>query len=180
MDSSRLWRLAAACRPVVQSLVLISSCAAQVCAADAITGIIVDQAGQPLPRALVRTLDTSGKETASTFADDAGRFRLTPPSMSCRIGVSMSGFSRAETPCASTPLRVVLQVAPIAETVVVTATRTEAPADQTGASVTVFTAADLDRRQVPLVADLLRSTPGAALIRTGGMGTVTSDRKSVV
>jgi len=174
MDSTRLWRLAAACRPVVQSLVLISSCAAPVCAADAITGIIVDQAGQPLPRALVRTLDTSGKETASTFADDAGRFRLTSPSTSCRIGVSMSGFSRAETPCASTPLRVVLQVTPIAETVVVTATRTEAPADQTGASVTVFTAADLDRRQVPLVADLLRSTPGAALIRTGGMGTVTS------
>ena len=174
MHSSRLWRLAAACRPVFRSVVLITSLAAQVSAADAITGIVVDQAGQPLPRALVRTLDPAGKEAASTFADDTGRFRLTPASSTCRVEVSMSGFARAEMACASTSLRVVLQVAPIAETVIVTATRTEAPADQTGASVTVFTAADLDRRQVPLVADLLRSTPGAMLIRTGGAGTVTS------
>ncbi len=55
-----------------------------------------------------------------------------------------------------------------------TPTRTEAPADQTGASVTAFTAADLERRRVPLVADLLRSTPGTMLIRTGGVGSVTS------
>lgn len=174
MHSSRLWRLAAACRPVFQSVVLITSVAARVSAADAITGIVVDPAGQPLPRAFVRTLDPSGKEAASTFADETGHFRLTPASSACRVEVSMSGFSRAETACASTPLRVVLQVAPIAETVIVTATRTEAPADQTGASVTVFTAADLERRQVPLVADLLRSTAGAMLIRTGGLGTVTS------
>jgi outer membrane cobalamin receptor len=174
MHSSRLWRLAAACRPVFQSVVLITSFAVGVSAADAITGIVVDPAGQPLPRAFVRTLDPSGKEAASTFADETGHFRLTPASSACRVEVSMSGFSRAEAACASTPLRVVLQVAPIAETVIVTATRTEAPADQTGASVTVFTAADLDRRQVPLVADLLRSTPGAMLIRTGGLGTVTS------
>jgi vitamin B12 transporter len=174
MDSSRLWRLAAACRPVVQSVVLIASLAAPVSAADPITGIVVDQAGQPLPRAFVRTLDRSGKEAASTFADETGHFRLTPASSACRVEVSMSGFSRAETACGAAPLRVVLQVAPIAETVIVTATRTEAPADQTGASVSVFTAADLDRRQVPLVADLLRSTPGATVIRTGGLGTVTS------
>ena len=174
MHSSRLWRLAAACRPVFQSVVLITSVAARVSAADAITGIVVDPAGQPLPRALVRTIDPSGKEAASTFADETGHFRLTPASSACRVEVSMSGFSRAETACTSAPLRVVLQVAPIAETVIVTATRTEAPADQTGASVTVFTAADLERRQVPLVADLLRSTPGAMLIRTGGLGTVTS------
>jgi vitamin B12 transporter len=174
MDSSRLWRLAAACRPLFQSVALTASLAAQASAADAITGIVVDQAGHPLPRAFVRTLDTSGKEFASTFADDMGRFQLAPAPSACRVEVSMNGFSRAETACASTPLRVVLQVAPIAETVIVTATRTEAPADQTGASVTVFTAPDLDRRQVPLVADLLRSTPGAMVIRTGGVGTVTS------
>jgi len=174
MDSSRLWRLAAACRPVVHSVLLIASVVSPARAADAITGVVVDPSGQPLPRAFVRLLDASGKETASTFANEAGRFQFTAPMSACRLDVSMSGFSRADAPCASTPLRIVLQVAPIAETVVVTATRTEAPADQTGASVTVFSAADLDRRHVPLVADLLRSTPGAMVIRAGGPGTVTS------
>ncbi len=47
------------------------------------------------------------------------------------------------------------KVGPIRESVLVTATRTEAPASQVGASATVFTAEDLERRQVPLVADLV-------------------------
>ena len=57
---------------------------------------------------------------------------------------------------------------------VVTATRMEAPADQVGASVTTFTAEDLARRATPLVADLLRTSPGAIVVRSGGVGTVTS------
>jgi hypothetical protein len=67
MDSSRLWRLAVACRPLCECVVLTASLATQASAADAITGIVVDQAGHPLPRAFVRTLDTSGKEFASTW-----------------------------------------------------------------------------------------------------------------
>src|SRR5205085_11497920 len=51
---------------------------------------------------------------------------------------------------------------------------TEAPAGQVGASVTTFTAEDLERRRVPLVADLLRATPGVQVIRTGAAGGVTS------
>jgi outer membrane receptor protein involved in Fe transport len=54
------------------------------------------------------------------------------------------------------------------------ATRTEAPADQVGASVTTFTAADLERRRVPLVADLLRVSPGVMVVRSGGPGALTS------
>jgi outer membrane cobalamin receptor len=67
-----------------------------------------------------------------------------------------------------------LAVAPIAESIVVTATRTQAPADQTGASVTIFDADDLDRRQTPLVSDLLRTAPGAMIVQTGAPGSVTS------
>ena len=55
-----------------------------------------------------------------------------------------------------------------------TATRTEAPASQVGASATVFTAEDLERRQVPFVADLVATTPGAMMIRSGAPGTLTS------
>jgi outer membrane cobalamin receptor len=173
MRTSRLWRLAMACRPLfVLTLVLLGAIPAFADPAP-LSGIVVDQSGRALPRAYVRVLDASGTVTSSTFADNAGRFEVAAASPNCRVEASMTGFSSTTAPCA-TSSRLVLSVAPIAETVVVTPTRTEAPADQTGESVTAITAADLERRRVPLVADLLRSTPGAILIRTGGVGNVTS------
>jgi vitamin B12 transporter len=63
---------------------------------------------------------------------------------------------------------VTLSVAPIRESVVVSATRTETPTSQIGAAVTVFTAEDIQRRDVPVVAELLRGTPGATVVRAGG------------
>jgi len=142
----------------------------------AVSGIVVDQSGQPIPRATVRVLDARGTETSHTFADEAGRFRLTTPG-DCRVTASLIGFQPASVACAASTagaLRLVLNVAPIQETVVVTATRTEAPMSQVGASVTVFTGDDLERRQLPLVAELLKSSPGAMVIRTGAPGGVTS------
>lgn len=142
-----------------------------------VSGVVTDQNGLPLPRAEVRVLDPAGAETSHTFADETGRFRLTTPSAAsgtCRVAASLTGFQPATVPCESSTLRLVLNVAPIHETVVVTATKTEAPASQVGASVTAFTAEDLERRQLPLVADLLRSSPGAMMIRTGAPGAVTS------
>jgi outer membrane cobalamin receptor len=139
-----------------------------------VAGVVVDQNGQPLPRAEVRLIDQGGVETSRTFADETGRFRLpAPASSSCRVAASLTGFQPATVPCAGTP-RLVLNVAPIQETVVVTATRTEAPASQVGASVTVFTSDDLEQRQQPLVAELLKTSPGAMVIRTGAPGGVTS------
>ena len=143
-------------------------------AADLVSGTVVDQRGQPLPRAEVRVLDRGGAETSHAFTDEAGRFRITTASADCRIAASLTGFQPAVAPCATTAVRLVLNVAPIAETVVVTATRTEAPASQVGASVTTFTSDDLERRQQPLVSELLKSSPGAMVVRTGAPGGVTS------
>ena len=115
-------------------------------AADLVTGTVVDQSGMPLPRAEVRVLDRGGAETSHAFTDEGGRFRVTAAAADCRIAASLTGFQPATAPCATTAVRLVLNVAPIEETVVVTATRTEAPASQVGASVTTFTADDLERR----------------------------------
>ncbi len=142
-------------------------------AADLVAGTVVDQQHQPLPRAEVRTVDASGAETSRVFADEAGRFRLTGAAGGCRVTASLTGFQPASVPCAPT-LTIVLHVSPVHETVVVTATRTEAPASQVGASVTAFTADDLERRQLPLVADLLRTSPGAMVVTSGAPGGVTS------
>ena len=140
------------------------------------SGVIVDQSGQPLPRAFVRVLDGSGHESASAFSDERGQFDLpTPPAARCRIEATLTGFATTSVACApASALRIVLPVAPIQETVVVTATRTQAPADQVAASVTTFTAEDIERRRTPLAADLLRTSPGAMLVRTGAPGGLTS------
>src|SRR5437762_9583234 len=139
-----------------------------------IAGSVVDQSGRALPRAYVRAIDASSKEIAGTFADESGKFHLTVSVDDCRVDATLTGFVPATAACSAQPLRLTLAVAPIQETVVVTATRTEAPAGQVGASVTAFTAEDLERRRVPLVADLLRATPGVQVIRTGAPGGVTS------
>jgi len=160
-------------------LLFAATASAQPPGSGTVSGVVIDQSGQPVPRATVRVLDPAGAETSHTFADEAGRFRLTA-SGDCRVAASLAGFQPATVPCvpssasATGGLQLVLNVAPIQETVVVTATRTEAPASQVGASVTAFTAEDLERRQHPLVAELLRSSPGAMVIRTGAAGAVTS------
>ena len=82
-------------------------------------------------------------------------------------------FRPTTVPCGP-ETHITLPVAPVHENVIVSATRTDAPTSQVGASATVFTASDLERLQKPLLADLLASTPGAMLIRSGGPGTVTS------
>ena len=184
MSVSRTPRLAKACQTLCRSSVLIASIgcalvvsvAARASAADAVSGTVVDQNGRPLARAAVRALDRAGAETAAVFADESGRFLLEiTAGDGCHITVSLTGFQPSDTSCAADrAARIVLKVAPIEETVVVTATRTEAPAGQVGSSVSVFTADDIERRQKPPVADLLRSTPGAMVVRSGGTGGVTS------
>jgi len=64
-----------------------------------------------------------------------------------RMKLVTAGYRGTEALIIFFGIRVALAVAPIQETVVVTATRTEAPAAQVGASVTVFTSEDLDRRR---------------------------------
>ena len=178
MSLSRFTRLADTCRTSPLLLLLFSFfvlVGAQRASADALSGIVVDQSGRPLPRASVVALDRNGGEISGTFSDESGRFRLTVPSATdCRIMASLSGFQSASSPCGAQPSHMVLNVAPIEETVVVTATRTEAPAAQVGSSVTVFSSDEIERRQAPPVADLLRGSPGAMIVGTGAPGGVTS------
>ena len=145
--------------------------------AAGVTGVVVDPAGRPVPRAHVRVVDAGGVETASVFADDRGRFHfdLAGASGACRVEAALAGFEPATAPCSSPgTLRLVLAMAPIEETVIVSATDTETPSSQIGVSVSAFTREELDRRREPLVADLLRTTPGAMIVRTGAPGGVTS------
>jgi outer membrane cobalamin receptor len=160
--------------PVSSLLLLFSAGVANASAAD-LTGQVVDSTGRVLPRAYVRVLSENGATVASVFTDENGRFSVTADLPTpCRLEASLTGFQTSTTPCAQGAERIALALAPVSETVIVSATRTEAPTSQVGASATVFTASDLERLQEPLLADLLVSTPGAMMIRNGGPGTVTS------
>ena len=167
-------------------LILLSN---QTFAAPAtVTGSVIDASGAAVVRAFVRLIDAAGQQRAATITDDRGQFALdssacpsTALAAGCRIDVSLAGFRTTTLTLSASALadanfraRVTLDVAPIADTVVVTPTRDAAPAGQTGASVTVFTAEDIERRGHPSVADLLREATGVAVIRNGGLGGVTS------
>src|SRR5256885_3660701 len=61
-----------------------------------------------------------------------------------------------------------------AEPVIVSATRTGIPLDQSPASVSVITSEDLDQKQIERVSDALREVPGLSVVQTGTPGQLTS------
>jgi vitamin B12 transporter len=61
-----------------------------------------------------------------------------------------------------------------ADPVVITATKTETPASQLGAAVTVVTGEEIDTRRYPTVDEALRQVPGVDIRRSGSFGKTTS------
>src|SRR5438477_9945432 len=58
--------------------------------------------------------------------------------------------------------------------VIVSATRTEIPLDQSPASVSVITAEDIEQKQTQRVSNALREIPGLSVVQTGTVGQLTS------
>jgi vitamin B12 transporter len=139
-----------------------------------VSGVVTDQSGRPVPRAIVQVVAADGTPAASTFTDADGAFRVANAPDGCRVQASLTGFVTATGACAASAMTLTLSVAPVAEHVVVSATRTEAPSGQVGAAVTVFDGEEIDRRQHPLLADLLRDAPGTTVVRVGAPGGITS------
>jgi len=162
--------------------IIFNSTSAWAQAAPRASGSIVDQSGAAVVRAFVRLLDANGRERSATITDDRGQFTLDVTNCGgCRVEASLAGFrtatltvTAAQAADAKFQPSITLTVAPIADAVVVTPTRDAAPAGQTGASVSVFTAEDIARRGSLSLADLLRETTGTSVIRSGGVGNVTS------
>ncbi|GGE03316.1 TonB-dependent receptor [Polymorphobacter glacialis] len=60
------------------------------------------------------------------------------------------------------------------DTIVVTANRSPQPIERVGQSITVIDSAEIARRQTANVVDILRTVPGVAISRNGGIGSSTS------
>jgi len=153
----------------------LSLTAVSVAAQAQLAGTVVDENGGALPRVAVTLVDQKDVEVATTFTDSQGAFRFARPCDGCAVIVSIPGFNPARSAVSTdSAATITVTVAPVRESVVVSATRTETPTSQVGAAVTVFTAEEMQRRDLPVVAELLRGTPGATVVRAGGVGNVTS------
>src|SRR3954454_71385 len=99
-------------RTFLVSVLTISIFSAAIRAADDVTGVIVDQSGHVVPRAYVRVLDANGAESAGTFADELGRFRLARTSdPTCRVEAALAGFEPAAVPCGANDNALRIQLA---------------------------------------------------------------------
>jgi outer membrane cobalamin receptor len=141
-----------------------------------ISGTVVDSTRAVLPRATVRLLDKTGSEVGRNLTNSDGRFRFERVAPgSYRVEASLTGFSSealsAET---GSELQIVLEIALVREYVTVTADRTETPTSFTGAATTVLDQRAIEDRQQLLASSVLQSVPGVMVVRSGGLGTVTS------
>src|SRR5688572_16864340 len=158
-------------RPIRSSLrpmsnVLIAACTlllTTVAGAAEIRGIVVDISGTPVIDATVVRV-VGGREEPVTLGPD-GTF--TVPAEVGEIRVRAAGFAEAVVPFTleSTELiRVVLQPASFADSIVVTADRGTSRLPS-AASATVLTSAELNNAASGALDDVLRQTPGFTLFR---------------
>ena len=148
------------------SNVLIAACTlllTTVAGAAEIRGIVVDISGTPVIDATVVRV-VGGREEPVTLGPD-GTF--TVPAEVGEIRVRAAGFAEAVVPFTleSTELiRVVLQPASFADSIVVTADRGTSRLPS-AASATVLTSAELNNAASGALDDVLRQTPGFTLFR---------------
>ncbi len=144
-----------------------------------IGGVVSDQSGAPVPRVLIEVRSPSGPRVASVFSDDRGRFSLDLPDGNYFLEATFPGLAPIsrhplEVGPAAGSLSLTLQVPAITESIVVTATRTEAPVAQVGSSTTIIPGSELEREGVASVTDALRRVAGITMIQSGGNGQISS------
>jgi outer membrane cobalamin receptor len=137
---------------------------------------VVDSTRAVLPRASVRLLDKSGNKAGKSLTDSAGRFKFDRVGTgSYQIEASLIGFhTKIASAEAGSEVQITLEVEPVREYIVVTADRRETPTSITAASTTVLDQRGIQDRQQLLASSLLLSVPGAIVVRSGRLGTVTS------
>jgi vitamin B12 transporter len=180
MHSSRLWRLAAACR-LAFTFLFVASLSRQAAAADAsLHGTIVDQLGGPVSAAAV-TLWREGQRVAATTSGARGDFVFDGlPEGRYQVDASAPGFQAQRSDVvfvgagARTTVQVGLRVGTLEQHVVVTAAAGEVPQSQVGASVSVLDTALLEALGNTELLEPLRTVPGVEVVQTGARGGTTS------
>jgi outer membrane receptor protein involved in Fe transport len=163
---------------MVMTLLLVLSLAVSGAqASSSVRGTVVDVSGAAVPEAVV-VLIVAGSEQAVAVADDGS---FTVPAGAGVLLVRAKGFADVTHDLQATgpaPLRIVLQPASFAESVVVTADRGEARLPS-AASATVITSAELANSAAGALDDVLRQTPGFTLFRRASSRTANPTTQGV-
>ncbi len=143
----------------------------------AVMGLVTDSSGGVLPGATVEARRGLRLVSTASTGDD-GRYRLDlPEAATYRVTARLDGFATAAAEvAASGPATAdfLLDIAPVRDTVVVTASRTAEGAASVTESHSVFTADDIATLGSHSVADVLRYVPGLNVESTGREGSLTS------
>lgn len=137
---------------------------------------VVDPRSVAVSGAQVVLLNQDAVISTQTTASD-GAVVFESDRSASRVRVLAPGFTPAEADLANTQnqaISVQLKVAPVAETVVVTATRTLVPTEATGADISSLTAAQIELMQPVSLAETLRFLPGAVINTAGQRGGISS------
>jgi iron complex outermembrane receptor protein/vitamin B12 transporter len=142
--------------------------------AHVVRGVVTDPLGAVVPRATVELL--SGNRTVATSTtDEKGRYQLAAPAAGhYRVRAAAATFAPQTSPLvyagggSAAEVNLALNIGKVSQNVVVSATGTQTPESQVGASVSVITS---DQFQNKLdVFDPLRRVPGAQVVQTGQRG----------
>ena len=141
-----------------------------------LTGTVTDQSGGVLAGATVVASD--GIQRVTTLTEPDGRFRLDLPSEGpYRVTVRREGFAALSEDLnvsAGVTHDYQLAIAPLDDTVVVTASATPEGRASTTNSLMVFTAQDIQRSGSSSLADVMRQVPGLHVEANGREGALTS------
>jgi vitamin B12 transporter len=142
-------------------------------------GEVFDPLGGVVPNAKV-TLIENDETVASTTTNAQGVFEFSVPEAGrYRVHVEADGFQNEDSPTVflsaggSRSLNLNLKIGTVAQQVVVTATGTEIPESQVGASVSVIDQSQIDNINKPDVLEDLRIVPGMQVVQTGQRGGTT-------
>ena len=142
-----------------------------------VTGTVTDASGGVLPGAIVEALSGSRVAMTATTGQD-GRYRLElPAARNYRVRVRLDGFT-TETAAVMATTNATrdfqLGIAPVNDTIVVTASRTEETRASVTESLAVFSTEDIQELGAQSIADVLRFVPGLNVEATGREGGLAS------
>ena len=165
--------------PALLGILLCSLAAAPLGAQEpaVVAGTVTDSSGGVLPGATVEALRGLRVVSTTTTGDD-GRFQLDLPSEGrYRVTARLDGFAAGATvltAAAAVTADFQLDIAPLSDTVVVTASRTAEGSASVTESHSVFTTDDIETLGSHSVADVLRYVPGLNIESTGREGQLAS------
>jgi len=144
-------------------------------------GEVFDPLGGVVPNAKVM-LVRNGETVGSTTTDAQGMFVFSvPESGRYSVHAEAPGFQNEDSPSVfvssgdSRSVNLNLRIGTVTQQVVVSATGTETPESQVGASVSVINQSQIQDINKPDVLEDLRIVPGVQVVQTGQRGGTTSD-----